>query len=267
MPLTGRMIRPMSSRDEAILVALAMCMAALPLTTATRSALSPQNPVVSVPFVGCRVDGQTGPVEAPKRESKVVPTSAEVARQLAYYESEQGLGVLAPRGWYCFGTYGSSGVFLSVSPEPIDATTLFSTTRKGFDGPAVRIDYEYGDTSGRTGVANMIARVFPAHRAFVDRVIAEGIWPAGSFPSGPYPKDKATYKSKEIVEYETPAQTEGLGTSSGLRKDADPIRGVVILVGQTPDLLRLSVRLSSSRADLTPAIIRQVERGAASHHP
>ncbi len=61
------------------------------------------------------------------------------------------------------------------------------------------------------------------------------------------------------VEYQTPAQTEGLGTNSGLKKNDTPISGVAILTGQTPDLVFLAVRLSANQTDLTSAIIRGVE--------
>jgi hypothetical protein len=81
----------------------------------------------------------------------------------------------------------------------------------------------------------MIARVFPAHKAFVTRVIEEGIEPADSFQSGPYPRDKLAYKNNEIVEYQTPAQTDGLGTNSRLQKNRNPIRGSAILIGNAPD--------------------------------
>jgi hypothetical protein len=105
----------------------------------------------------------------------------------------------------------------------------------------------------------MVARVFPSHRAFVSKVIAEGIEPASDFPLGPYPKDRLVYKNKESVKYETPALTNGLGTQSRLQKNADPIRGVAVLVGQEPSLLFLAVRLPSEIADLTSPIIQQTE--------
>ena len=72
-----------------------------------------------VPFVGCPSDGQAGPVPAPRGKSKSVRIDAKAAQQLAYYESTQHFGVLAPRGWHCFGTYGSDGNSLFVSLEAI----------------------------------------------------------------------------------------------------------------------------------------------------
>jgi hypothetical protein len=240
-----------------------MCIPSSFLAQSTTAAGSLQRHTVRVPFVGCKSDGQVGPVEAPQRQNKIVAITVESAQRLAYYKSEYGFGVLAPRGWYCFGTYGSNGSTLYVSPEPINPVDLFSTTWKGFTGPVIQISDEIGDTSGRFGVAKTIARVFPAYKAFVKSVIAEGIEPASSFPFGPYPNDKLTYRSKEIVEFQTPANIEGLGTDPWLQKNGDPIIGVAILMGQEHDLLQLSVRLPPKLTDLTSTIIQQVERDAA----
>ena len=229
----------------------------------TTHGVSKQEVSSVVPFVGCKSDGQVGPLKAPTGKGKVVQTDTEKAQRLAYYKAEQGVGVLAPRGWFCFGTYGSNASNLYVSLQPMDAKTLFPTSGKGFTGPVVQMSVENGGTSGRFGVAQIIARVFPAHRAFVRRVIAEGIEPVSDFPFGPYPNDRLTYKNKETVEYETPAHADGLGTQSLLQKNDDPIRGVAILIGPDTDLLFLSVRLPHEMDDLIPTVIRQVEREGA----
>jgi hypothetical protein len=220
----------------------------------------PQKPLAQVPFVGCASDGQVGPVKAPTGQSKLVPISAETASRLAYYKSEYGFGVLAPRGWSCFGVYGSYGSALYVSPEHITASNLFSSTWGGFTGPAIELAGETGDTSGRFGVARVIARVFHARRQFVEDVIEEGIELASSFPLGPYPGDKLVYRNDQTVEYETPANTDGLGTNSRLKKSAYPISGVAILTGETPDLMFLAVRLPPDLTDLTSPVIQQPER-------
>lgn len=235
-----------------------VCIAsAMPVAAAQRIA-------VSVPFVGCKSDGQMGPVQAPTGENKVAPITAEMAGRLAYYKAEKGSGVLAPRGWYCLGTYGSNGEALYVSPNPIRAADVLSTTKwKGFTGPAIEAPFLYGDTSGRFDVARMIARVFPGYRKFLQKVIDEGIEPASSFPSGPYPSDKLTYLSRELVEYQTPPEAEGLGTRSWLLKNTDPIRGVAMLVGETPDLMYLAVRLPPEMGELVPVVVQQAERDAA----
>jgi len=229
------------------------------------TARRPQEQTIHVPFVGCKSDGQAGPLEAPHGTSKVVAITADASRRLAYYKAEEGVGVLAPRGWYCFGTYGSAGSTLYVAPQPFGATELFSDKWGGFTGPAIELNSEIGDTSGRFAVARTIARVFPAHKAFVRNVIAEGIEPASSFPFGPYPQDKLIYRSTEIVEYQTPADKDGLGTQSYLRKNASAIKGVAILWGEELDLLFLSARLPQELDDLTPVIIHQVESDAK--HP
>ena len=80
----------------------------------------------SVPFVGCRSEGQADPIDAPTGTSIPVSMSPEAAKRLAFYKAEVIAGVLAPRGWFCLGTYGSGGASLLVSPEPFDsAETLF----------------------------------------------------------------------------------------------------------------------------------------------
>jgi hypothetical protein len=219
-----------------------------------------------VPFVGCDSNGQVGPVKAPSGKGKVVSVPAEAAKRLAYYKSEQGFGVLAPRGWHCFGVYGSNGYALYVSPEPVTANNVLSSTWSGLTGLAIELAGEVGDTSGRFGVARVIARVFPDHKSFVERVIAEGIEPASSFPPGPYPEDKLTYRNKQVVEYQTPANTEGLGTNSRLKKNANPINGVAILIGDAPDLILLAVRLSPEVTGLESAVIQQLERDIERSH-
>ena len=218
---------------------------------------------VSVPFVGCKSDGQVGPQAAPTGTSKTVPIAPELARQLAYYQAQDGPGVLAPRGWNCFCTYGSNGSSLFIAPQLINSDVVLSDTWKGFNGPAVQISVSEGGTSGRFQVAEIHAKVFPAYRSFVSHVIAEGIEPASDFPSGPYPKDKLTYKSNKIVEYRTPPNSEGLGTRSKLQKTAGSISGVAILEGVDTNLIQLSSRLPPNLASATPAIIQQVERDAA----
>src|SRR5687768_9418708 len=75
---------------------------------------------VSVPLVGCKSDGQAGPVEAPENGTISVTISRAAGQNLAYYKASSGIGVLALRGWHCFCIYGSSGETLFVSPEMID---------------------------------------------------------------------------------------------------------------------------------------------------
>ena len=227
---------------------------------AQQKVASRQKPApVSVPFVGCRSDGQAGPEEAPSGTSLDMPIRAEQAERLAYYNSGR-LGVLAPRGWYCFGAYGSGGESVLVSPMAIDARMIFSGDWSGFAGSAVHLSHRIGDTSGRFDVADIIARVFPAFRAFTAQVSRSAPGYRPSF--GPYPNDVLTYKGGTVVEYRTPAQTTGLGTRSWLKKNDSPITGVAILAEATPDLFLLAVRLPSDLGGLTPLIVQQLEREA-----
>jgi len=218
-----------------------------------------QEPRVSVPFVGCKSDGQAGPVDPPDGTSVSVNISSKAAQKLAYYSvsAARGTGVLGPRGWYCFGTYGSGGDALYISPEPISRRVIFATDWKGFAGSAIELSNRFGDTSGRFDVAEIIARVFPAYKAFATSVME--LFDL-QFQSGPYPNDVLTYKSKTVVEYKTPDLSDGLGTHSWLRKNDNPINGVAILKGETPNLLLLSIRLPAELNGLTSVIIGQVER-------
>jgi len=221
-----------------------------------------------VPFVGCSSDGQSGPVPAPKGADRVVPMDAGTAGRLAYYKAA-GLDVLAPRGWYCFETYGSDGSSLFVAPQPMErawggytgATTVVPVTG-GFTGPAIQVTEMSGETSGRFQVAHVLARIFPAERAFVETVIQEGA-DAAEFPFGPYPGDKLIFQNKRSVEYQTPPHSRGLGTDSSLQPNDYPIDGIAILQGQTPDVLVLNVRLPHDMGNLTSPIIHQFEQDHA----
>ena len=231
---------------------------------ATQSA-SPSQPVpVQIPFVGCESDGQGGSVDPPTGSPKTMTMLPSIAKQLAYYSAANGTGGLGPAGWHCFGTYGSSGTNLYISPDPIQDSDVMSGNWKGLTGPAIQIADEDGSTSGRFDVAAVIARVFPAHSAFVQSVIAEDIQPASSFPTGPYPGDKLTYVNNETVEFLTPPNTDGLGTHSQLVKGDQAIQGVAILFGPDTSLLQVSMRLPANLSGLSDAIIKQAQSDAAS---
>ncbi len=105
--------------------------------------------------------------------------------------------------------------------------------------------------------------VFPAYKQFVESVIAEGIEPASSFPFGAFPRDHLRYISRRIVEFETPANADGLGTASRLQKNGTPVSGVAILYGEEPNLLQLSLRLTPETVDLAPMILHESETAAA----
>ena len=206
-----------------------------------------------VPFVGCESSGQTGLLKAPKGTSKAVQIAARTAQELAYYEAANGVAVIAPRGWYCYGTSGSAGADLLVLPRPMTRADWSGTTSQ-----ALQVEDLSGDTSGRFEVAQVIAHAFPAHRAFVQNVIDLFDQPVGTYPYGPYPKDKLISQTDRLVQFQTPPHAEGLGTMSRLKANDDPIDGAALLVGQTPDLLMLRVRLPLKQRELAPVIIQQL---------
>lgn len=151
-----------------------------------------------------------------------------------------------------------------VSPEPTLA--LFGPGWRGIEGPTVEVDEVSGGTSGRFVVAQVIARVFPERRAFVQNVIDLFDQPASAYTYGPYPNDKLIAQTDRLVQFETKPNSEGLGTMSRFKANDDPIDGVAILQGQTPDLLMLRVRLPREQRDLAPVIIQDLllrQRGDA----
>jgi hypothetical protein len=219
---------------------------------------------VSVPFVGCPAVGQMGPVGAPVGRPKIVALSERTASELAWYQTAEdggGLGVLAPRGWHCFGTYGSNGESLYVAPDPLDIDKiLLRKGWSGFLGPAIQLSRSLGGTSGRFEVAQIIARVFPAYRWFVRKVIAEVLEPASDFPFGPFLSDRLRYPSQRVVRFTTPANAKGLGTKSWLLPSATPIEGVCVLFpNDEMNLQMLAVRLESGQEALAKQIVRQKE--------
>jgi hypothetical protein len=186
------------------------------------------------------------------------------AGALSYYASADGIGVLGPRGWSCEGDSGSSGFVLFLTPHKSDLTDRI---QKHFEGPAIEIYHIDSEASGTWEVAEFEARIFPAFRASARRFYDGMGMP---FPHGSYPRDTLTYINNKIVEYRTPAQTEGLGTHySWLKPNGTPVSGAVILlshgpnvVSNGPDVIIVFVRILSELAELTPVIIRDVEREA-----
>ena len=236
-------------------------LAALLLVAAPSIAQKPQ-PLATVPFVGCPADGQQGPVAAPAGQPKHLAIPQEAAEQLAWYQfnldpSTPELGTLAPRGWHCFGTYGSNGSTLYIAPEPMNADKLiFGKNWHGFTGPAIQLSLSIGDTSGRFEVAHVIARVFPAHHAFAKKVMAEHLDSPADYHFAPFLTDKLIYKNPNLVEFTTPAHSDGIGTMSLLRPSDHPIRGLASLdVAGDMSLERLIVRLPPNLEELSRTLI------------
>jgi hypothetical protein len=150
---------------------------------------------------------------------------------------------------------------LLILPQPIASADWSGTT-----SPAVHVEYLSGKTSGRFGVAQVVARVFPGQKAFVQSVINLFDQPVYTYTFGPFPNDKLMVQTGRLVEFQTPPRAEGLGTISRLKANDDPIDGVEILEGPTPNLSMLRVRLPLKERDLAPVIIQDLllrQRGDA----
>lgn len=147
--------------------ALLACSISLICPCSAQQAVASNTVSVRVPFVGCKSDGQVGPREVPSQSDKTVQIDLKSAQKLAYYRPGSSSGVLAPRGWSCFGTYGSDGDITLVTPEPIETSDRFSAVPH-ITGPVIEVDHWYGGTSGRFPVARITARVFPKYKTFVD---------------------------------------------------------------------------------------------------
>lgn len=220
-----------------------------------------------VPTVGCPQDGQIGPQDAPSLPKTVpVAVPSGMVSRLAYYSASNvsGEGVLGPKGWDCFGTYGSSGSQLVVVPQRMGDNILDRFQRLK-NGPAIIRSVSIGDTSGRFTVAHIAARLFPTARKFVEAVEEEGIDSRESYKFVPWPEDHIKYLTEFVVSFTTLRGRSGAGTESGLIPNSDPISGLIMANGigdnidhsgdaNSPYLLMLTVRLPESNADVYPAI-------------
>ena len=242
-------------------VALSFAVSAL-AGTVTKAEPGKKSASCSVPFVGCKLESMTDTVPAPKGSRKTVWINPTVADRLAYYAfndagASKPTGVLAPRGWHGYGNSGSSGARWLVIPG--SKNKIPDLFKGPIAGPAVEVEDWCTDTSGRFEAAAIIARVFPSDKKFVQTVIEEKIAPASDFPFGPYKKDKLIYLNEHAVEFQTPANSDGLGTHHGaLRHNASAIFGVAILTGSEVKLLR--VQLQPGNDELAAQIIQQFER-------
>ena len=222
---------------------------------ACNSAASVQ-PASRIAFVGCPDDGQAGPIAPPKGASILARMDPRAARHLAYYKAYQGYGVLAPKGWHCRGWYGSSGGYLVVTPKRLRPPYF---PHPKLTGAAVFAGSELGDTSGRFDVAVTAARLFPrvAH-TFIESIKAEGLMSDKEFEVKPFPSDAMHYLNDRTVEFMTPAEHVGLGTTGGwLTASALPIRGIMALAlpPSEPAQIEIMTRLPAGLSDLTESIL------------
>jgi hypothetical protein len=212
-----------------------------------------------LPFVGCKADGQVGPIDAPLLPKHRVELDVKIAQRLAIYEAQVGPSVVGPAGWSCLGVYGSGGATLLVTSNQLG--DLFTSNWAGVVGPGIAASSIDGGTSGRFVVAEVVARVFPKERGFVSRIIQDYDLPAQTYPFGPFVSDHLNYLNDHTVEYQTRAHSEGLGTLVGRFRPSDTaISGVTILQKPDFDLRHLAVRLPRSLNDLTAIVIQQFEK-------
>lgn len=212
----------------------------------------------ALPFVGCPSDGQTGPLDAPASISALPEVAPEAAEKLAYYATTS-LGVLAPRGWSCFGLNALNGSILLVTPQPLKDPTGTLVT-----GPIVQASRNLGGGAGRIDVAEVAARLFPVAEAFVKATTGDAGGPKVTLPTGPYPKDRLNRRSDTIVEFITPGNEIGQGTAGRIGKAPDPIFGAAVLLPyQNMTLIQVQARLPDDLRSLAPTIVATVESNLA----
>jgi hypothetical protein len=216
-------------------------------------------------FVPCETTdlGGGGDEEAPKDSGNTPVLPRPVAHELAYYASAE-LGVLAPRGWHCHGYTRAEGSSLVVTPEPLSADN-----DRNPNGPGVVLLSPNGwNGLGVSLVVDVAVRVFPAKKKFLQRLMAHWDMDKSFHTFGPYPDDILTRRSDTDVEYETPANKDGMGTLFGwLEKNADPIRGLAIMMDmrddknkKVPKLVLLEVRTPPDMHHLVQTIMENMRQ-------
>ena len=188
---------------------------------------------------------------APQGRAPDLPIPAAMAGRLAWYAAGAHEAVLGPAGWQCYGLAGSNGWSLFVTPGPNDTASLAA----GVAGPAIQFSRSEGATSGRFEAAALASGLFPQAHDFVAGVAAEKLVPPAFFASRVAATDRIERHGADVVLYQTPAATTGLGTESRLLPAPLPIEGAVILrPGETWSVLHLAIRLPPALADLAPVI-------------
>ena len=129
----------------------------------------PRQPLVTVPFVGCKSYGQTGESETPEGATVAVPISAGAANRLAYCRSAfQEVGIRAHGG----GTASDCPALAETCCSWLPRKLALSGKWHEFSRAAIVLSYRSGDTTGRFDVARVIAQLFPAYMKFVADVRA-----------------------------------------------------------------------------------------------
>lgn len=197
----------------------------------------------SVPLVGCPADGVGGPVKAPLAGTVAVTAPAEPAGRLAYYTTQDQAamdhGVLAPLDWQCGAINTATGTTLYVAPEPVNLDQLMHY-QQTFSGPVVMLSVTQGTGDGKAVVEEFIG-------SFLNQL------PAPKDPADPKPLQQFGTNQLEallqpqitIREFEMPPgqNVPGPGSNTAVEPNQQPIHGVAIVVGPTPDLILVEARL------------------------
>jgi len=249
---------------------------ALPLLVVSTLCIVPQIGIAAtelIPFVGCRIySGFEGEISAPKSHKLSYPVGSREARSLSFYgiraadaekDNVPQIGLLAPRGWHCFYSYGTGGSKLTVAEEDMvahfDRPISYLSNRT--NAPAITITSWSGETSGRVNVARYLSRFFPSlDPAFVQGVIERGIsaHEREDFDRGPFKDDTLHYRNDHIVEFITPPNKKGLGTE-GMAPSSEKIFGVAGLT-KGNDFVIISVRIPKDLFFLKRAILSSAEK-------
>ncbi len=209
-----------------------------------------------VTVTGCPADGQTGSIAAPPPSSAMAPIATRVGA-LGFYRASEGERILAPRGWHCFSVYGANGRTLFVTPQTVQLGV--GSKLSTITGPLIVVSESYTDTSGRFAAAQVVARLFPKLRGYVQDVMSEGLVPQEDFVFRPYPADKLTYHGDDVAEFATASGGKGLGDDLGVvAEDGMAVRGAAVAINGV--VVVAAVRLSPDMNDISTEIVRQVMR-------
>ena len=213
---------------------------------------------LALPVVACSVDGQAGP------RIPSVPATADalllpsIAGTLSLYSDGTFL-LLAPRGWRCVESYGSSGVQIRVVPA--DSGLTDAQVRAGdITTPAVTMDYWNGGTSGRFEVAGVGAPLFQNLVILASTLNSQ--FPGTNARSSPWVGETLTVVSPTLARFQDPPGTLGTGTNeTGLVPGALGVQGTVRErasgfsdVLSMTDLVVLAVRLGPDSEANVPII-------------
>jgi hypothetical protein len=206
-----------------------------------------------IPAAPCLTTGMTGETGLPNLPMAfTLKVPAQLASKLAYYKGTGATGVLGPRGWTCRQYFGSSGSRLKIAPTggAFEEDAKYENSIK-YSGELIERSLSIGDTSGRSEVARVAARIFPVVNDFVDQLREQGIIDKSV---DPLPGDTYFYLSPTVAIFRTERDDEGIaGRATGA-----PMLGLAYLMkepGQAPDLTLLKARLGTANSDLVPIIL------------